>query len=93
MARAGYIAPHKSTTSPRSARLRSATVTQDDIQRIRLQVLNQLTDMEYAQVVMKTESQVLVITREMDKQELGEELKAPWVDKYISEYLTAGDDF
>ena len=73
----GYIAPHKSTTSPGSARLQITTIMQDDIHCMRLQVLDQLTDLKNAQVVMKTKNQVLVITGEMEKQELGEELKAP----------------
>ena len=54
MARAGYIAPHKSTTSRRSARVQKAAILQDDIHGMSLQVLDKVTDLEYAKVVMKT---------------------------------------
>ena len=71
----------------------NVAITQDDIHCMRLQVLNQLTDLEYAQLGMKILSQVLVITGDMDKQELGKELKVPWVTEYISEYQAVGDNF
>ena len=34
-----------------------------------------------------------MIPGEMDRQELGEELKAPWVNEYISKYQAAANHF
>ena len=59
---------------------------------MRVQVLDRLADLDYAQVVMKTKGQVLVLTGEMARQELGKELKEPWVDQYISEYQAVADN-
>ena len=60
MARAKSLAPHKSSKSSGSASLQSATTKQDQIQDMRVQVLDHLAEKAYAQVVM-TEAHIIYL--------------------------------